>query len=293
MELPPYLKKKIRLSELRELKIHLHGAGLHTVCESARCPNITECYGERTATFMILGDTCTRNCRFCSVKKGRPSVLKENEPEAIANTAKQMGLKYIVVTSVTRDDLSDGGALAFKRTVVAIKSALPYAKVEVLTPDFKNIEHSWALIAESGIDVFAHNIETVPSIYKIVRPGADYERSLKLLNFIHKKRNNVIIKSGLMVGLGEKQDEVKKVLVDLKNTGCQIVTIGQYLRPTKYSLPVQRYVDEDEYREYMRFGKEIGLNYVFAGAFIRSSYRAEFVFNEFRKLFSSSIFHKN
>lgn len=291
--LPAYLQKKIRLRHLRDVKINLHGAGLHTVCESARCPNISECYSERTATFMILGDTCTRNCRFCSVEKGKPVALKDNEPEAIADTAKRMRLRYVVVTSVTRDDLPDGGALAFKRTAVAIKNTMPYAKIEVLTPDFKGDEYSWNLISESNIDVFAHNIETVPRIYKVVRPDADYERSLKLLNFIHKKRSDVIIKSGLMVGLGEEKDEVKKILVDLRDAGCDIVTIGQYLRPTKHSLEVERYVQEDEYREYKEFGEGIGLNYVFAGPFVRSSYRAEYVFNEFKKLYSASVIHEN
>lgn len=291
--LPLYLRKKIRLTHLRNLKINLRDAGLHTVCESARCPNISECYSEGTATFLILGDICTRNCSFCSVEKGRPAGMLENEPEAVAETAKRMGLRYVVITSVTRDDLPDGGALAFKKTADAIKKNISYAKVEVLTPDFKGEEDSWDIISESKIDVFAHNVETVPRIYNIVRPGADYKRSLKLLNFIHRERSDVIIKSGLMVGLGEEKDEVKRVLVDLRNAGCDIVTIGQYLRPAIGSLEVKRYVQEDEYREYMEFGKKIGINYIFGGPFVRSSYRAEYVFNEFKKLNFASPIQEN
>lgn len=291
--LPPYLQKKIVLEQLRDTKRKLSSAGLNTVCEEARCPNISECFRERTATFMILGKRCTRACRFCSVEKGLPNENFDGEADAVVETARNLGLKYVVVTSVTRDDLDDGGANVFKRTAEAIKKLLPGGRVEILTPDFKGNEYAWNIITESNIDVFAHNVETVPELYRVVRPGADYERSLKLLNFVHKKRSDVIIKSGLMVGLGENKDEIKNVLIDLRDAGCDIVTVGQYLRPTNKSLEVKRYVKEDEYREYMDFGKEIGLKYVFAGPFIRSSYRAEYVFNEFKKLYPASFVCEN
>ncbi len=288
--LPGYLQRKISLKDLRGVKVNLHARGLNTVCESARCPNISECFREGRATFMILGKRCTRNCRFCGVEKGMPDMINNNEPEAVAEAAQKMGLRYVVLTSVTRDDLPDGGANIFRRTAEAVKRLLPEVKVEVLTPDFNNNEYAWEVIADSNIDVFVHNVETVPKLYKIVRPGGDYGRSLKLLNFIHKKRSDVIIKSGLMVGLGEELDEVKEVLIDLRDAGCDIVTIGQYLKPTKESLDVKRYVRDDEYEEYMEFGREIGIKFVFAGPFVRSSYWAEQVFNEFRKIPSGIIY---
>ncbi len=290
--LPRYLQKRIYLKDLRGVKLNLRAYGLNTVCESARCPNISECFSEGTATFMILGKRCTRNCRFCSVEKGEPDIINDNEPEAVAETVQKMGLKYVVLTSVTRDDLPDGGADVFKRTAEAVKRTMPEVKVEVLTPDFNSKEYAWEIIADSNIDVFAHNVETVPKLYRVVRPGADYERSLKLLNFIHKRRSDVIIKSGLMVGLGEGVEEVKEVLLDLRNAGCDIVTIGQYLKPRRESLEAKRYIGEDEYREYVDFGREIGIRFVFAGPFVRSSYRAQQVFNEFRKI-SPQIINTN
>jgi lipoic acid synthetase len=206
--------------------------------------------------------------------------LNESEPEVLANTVKKMGLRYVVITSVTRDDLEDGGAGMFMKTAGAIKSAVPDAKVEVLTPDFNGNLLAWEIISASKIDVFSHNIETVPRLYRIVRPGADYKRSLTLLNFIHKSRKDVIIKSGLMVGLGENVQEVKDALMDLKEAGCDIVTIGQYLRPSMKSLEIDRFVSDREFEEYVFFGKKIGLDFVFSGPFVRSSYRAEEVFHQ-------------
>jgi lipoic acid synthetase len=291
--LPPFLQKKIVLRQLHSTKSRIHGAGLHTVCESARCPNITECFSEGTATFMLLGNVCTRNCGFCSVKKGVPQEVSERESGAVADAACALGLRYVVLTSVTRDDLPDGGAGHFRRVVSELKRKLRNVTVEVLTPDFRGDERAWKVISESEMDVFAHNIETVSKFYRTVRPGASYQRSLKLLNFVHKERSDVIIKSGLMVGLGEEIDEVKGVLIDLKDAGCDIVTIGQYLKPTISSLDVRRYVQEDEYREYMEFGKKIGLKYVFGGPFVRSSYRAEYLFKNFMKMDSIPVEHKN
>lgn len=278
--LPPELKKKIRLKEMRRTKIILNQAGVNTVCESARCPNITECYQEFTATFMILGNVCTRRCNFCSVASGIPSPIDPLEPVRVAEAAMKMGLQYVVVTSVTRDDLPDGGALHFQRTARAIKSLIKGAKVEILTPDFKGDPIAMNIISESDIDVFAHNIETVPELYSEIRPSADYDRSLKLLNFVHKRRQDVIIKSGLMLGFGEKKEEVVKVLEDLKEAGCDIVTIGQYLMPTKHSAPVKEYVEGDRFAEFLEIGRKIGLKKVFASPFVRSSYMADRIYKE-------------
>lgn len=293
IHLPPHLRKKINLQQLRGTKSWLRKAGLNTVCESARCPNISECFSRGTATFMLLGNRCTRNCGFCSVEKGSPQIDFYYEAESVAETVCKLGLRYVVLTSVTRDDLPDGGADHFRRTVSQIKLKVPGTLIEVLTPDFKGNESAWEVISDSPIDAFSHNIETVPGLYREIRPGADYKRSLKLLNFIHKKRGDVIIKSGLMLGLGETKEEVKDVMIDLKEAGCGIVTIGQYLRPSLKSLEVKRLVEEDEYEDYINFGKQIGLKYVFAGPFVRSSYLAESIFNEVMALSDNPQIHTN
>lgn len=273
--LPTWAKKTLPPASLvRGMKTILRGRNLHTVCESARCPNIGECFSKPTATFMILGDVCTRRCGFCSVDKtASPLSVDPDEPRNIALTAKELGLKHVVVTSVTRDDLPDHGAAQFALTIRAIKDTIPGITVEVLTPDFNGLRATLAAVLDARPDIFNHNLETVPSLYPIVRPQADYGRSLEVLRYAADC--GAVVKSGMMAGLGETPDEVKKTLIDLKNAGCVAVTIGQYLRPTRFSLPVAEYIEPSQFLEYERFGKEIGLMRVYSGTFVRSSYNAE------------------
>jgi len=261
------------------MKKILRGRNLHTVCESARCPNIGECFSKPTATFMILGDVCTRRCGFCSVEKTiAPLFVDPDEPHNIALTAKELGLKHVVVTSVTRDDLPDYGAAQFALTIRAIKDTIPAITVEVLTPDFNGSMASLAAVLDARPDIFNHNLETVPSLYPVVRPQADYARSLDVLRYAADC--GAVVKSGIMVGLGERTGEVKKTLIDLKDAGCVAVTIGQYLRTTRESLPVAEYIEPSTFLEYERFGKEIGLKRVYSGTFVRSSYNAEVLAGE-------------
>ncbi len=278
--LPSWAKKTLPLPSLvRGMKKILRARNLHTVCESARCPNIGECFSKPTATFMILGDVCTRQCGFCSVdKRARPLAVDPHEPHNIALTAKELGLRHAVVTSVTRDDLPDYGAAQFALTIRAIKDNIPGITVEVLTPDFNGLRASLAAVLDARPDIFNHNLETVPSLYPVVRPQADYARSLDVLRYA--AGCGAMTKSGIMAGLGETQEEVKKTLIDLKNSGCVAVTIGQYLRPTRFSLPVAEYIEPSLFAEYERFGKEIGLKHVYSGTFVRSSYNAEVLAGE-------------
>ena len=256
--------------------------GLHTVCEEARCPNRGECYASGTATFLILGDICTRNCRFCAIKKGKPEKVDENEPERLAEAVKRMNLKYVVITSVTRDDLPLGGADIFRKSIEKIKELDYNIKVEVLTPDFKGNLDAIKEVIDAKPDVFNHNVETVPRLYSEVRPQAKYERSLKFLEDIKKIDPTTVTKSGIMVGLGEKFDEVVEVLKDLKSVGCDIVTIGQYIQPTIKHYPVYEYVKPEVYEEYTKVGKEIGIN-VIAAPLVRSSYFAHEAYNKIVK----------
>lgn len=256
------------------MKSILRERNLHTVCESARCPNIGECFSKPTATFMILGDVCTRRCGFCSVEKGvKPLLVDPHEPGNIALTAKELGLKHVVITSVTRDDLKDGGAGQFALTIKAIKDTISGILVEVLTPDFRGDEAALRIVLDARPDIFNHNLETVPSLYPIVRPQADYKKSLGVLK--KAKDAGIMSKSGIMVGLGEKKEEVKALLDDLRSIGCDAVTIGQYLRPTRKNLEVKEYIEPDVFREYEEYGKKIGIKYVYSGPFVRSSYNAE------------------
>ncbi|OGP21790.1 MAG: lipoyl synthase [Deltaproteobacteria bacterium GWA2_55_10] len=278
--LPPWAKKRLGpASRLHELKSILRSRGLHTVCESARCPNIGECFSKPTATFMILGDVCTRTCGFCSVDKGATALLVDpHEPENIALTAKEMGLRHVVITSVTRDDLPDGGAGQFALTIKAIKDNISGILVEVLTPDFNGDDQALSTVLEARPDIFNHNLETVPSLYPKVRPQADYRRSLEVIR--KAKRPGIITKSGIMVGLGETVEEVKSLLQDLLAVGCDAVTIGQYLRPTKDNLEVVEYIDLGLFKEYEEFGRGIGFRHVYSGPFVRSSYNAELLSGE-------------
>jgi lipoic acid synthetase len=278
--LPSWAKKTLGpASKLHEMKSILRKRNLHTVCESARCPNIGECFSKPTATFLILGDVCTRTCRFCSVdKKAHPLTVDPEEPMNIAITAKELNLKHVVVTSVTRDDLPDGGAGQFALTIKAIRDNISSILIEVLTPDFRGDEGALAVVLEARPDIFNHNLETVPSLYSLVRPQADYLRSLEVLK--RSKAAGIITKSGIMVGLGETPSEVREVLKDLKAAGCDAVTIGQYLRPTRESLEVREYVEPEIFKEYEEFGKNLGLRHVYSGPFVRSSYNAEKLMEE-------------
>lgn len=273
--LPPWAKKRLGpASRLHEMKAVLRKRNLHTVCESARCPNIGECFSKPTATFMILGDVCTRRCGFCSVDKlADPLAVDPCEPENVAVTTKELGLKHVVVTSVTRDDLPDGGAGQFALTIRAIKDNIPAILVEVLTPDFNGEETPLLTVLRAGPDIFNHNLETVPSLYPIVRPQANYRRSLDVLRMA--KAFGVTTKSGIMVGFGETKDEVRSVLDDLASIGCGAVTIGQYLRPSRENLEVREYVEPEVFKEYEEYGRATGIRYVYSGPFVRSSYNAE------------------
>ena len=252
---------------------------LSTVCEEARCPNIGMCFSKPTAAFMILGSQCTRDCGFCSVDSALPQPLDENEPENVAMAAEDMGLKYVVITSVTRDDLPDGGASHFAGTVTAVRNRLPYAKIEVLTPDFKGDIDALRRVLESGPDVFNHNIETVPRLYSIVRPQADYERSLDVLRNAKGMYPFINTKSGLMAGLGETFDEVVEVIRDISSAGCDFLTIGQYLRPSRENLPVVEYVRPETFDRYKEIALSIGFKGVASAPLVRSSMNAEEMFS--------------
>ncbi len=273
--LPAYLKKTLVLSgTVHATKSVLRQQGLHTVCESARCPNISECFGMHRATFLIMGDACTRACRFCSVDKGHPAALDPGEPDRIARSVAQLGIRHAVITSVTRDDLKDGGADHFFRTARAVKERCPGTTMELLTPDFQGSRDALLHLLEADFEIFNHNIETVPALYNTIRPQAGYEQSLGVLRFV-KQNKRILVKSGLMAGLGESVEQVKEVLRALKDTGCDIVTIGQYLMPTLKNVPVKTYLPWETFREYARYGKEIGIPFVYSGPFVRSSYYAE------------------
>ena len=257
-----------------ELKRLMRDLQLHTVCESARCPNVAECWGHRTATFMILGDLCTRTCAFCTVPKGKPLPLDLAEPERVAQAAEAMGLRYVVVTSVDRDDQSDGGATIFARTIGALRRRIEGAQVEVLIPDFRGSAEALRIVLDAGPDVLNHNIETVPRLYPVVRRGSRFERSLGLLKRSREIAPSIPTKSGLMVGLGETFEEVASVLAELARVGVAIVTIGQYLRPSGRQLPVARFYTPDEFAALKREGERLGIGHVESGPLVRSSYHA-------------------
>jgi lipoic acid synthetase len=280
--IPPWARRKYNIGELAKVKAHLRELGLHTVCESARCPNIGECFKKPTAAFMILGDVCTRRCRFCAVGKGRPKAVDPAEPGNIAKAAIRLGLTHVVITSVTRDDLEDGGAGQFAAVVGALKEAHPGIVVEALTPDFGGDDMALRTVISSGPDIFNHNLETVPRLYSTVRPQAVYARSLGVLESARRQAAQagirIYTKSGLMVGLGETYDEVISVMHDLRAVGCDMLTIGQYLRPMKENIEVAEYVTPEVFERYADAGREMGFVSVASAPLVRSSYNAEEVF---------------
>ena len=280
--LPPWIReKRLNLQELHEVKSLLRSRDLHSVCESLACPNRTECFSRGTATFMILGDVCTRSCGFCNVTTGRPyAPPSPDEPRGVADAAKRMGLRHVVVTSVTRDDLEDGGAQQFADTIRELREALPGIAIEVLVPDFRGLVDPIRTVVEAKPDFFNHNVETVPRLYDFVRPGARFERSAAVLATSKRLDPSIVTKSGLMLGLGERRDEVVDVMRRLLDSGCEILTIGQYLQPKREKLDVVEYIHPAVFDEYAALGESMGYRAVFAGPFVRSSYMADRVAHE-------------
>lgn len=272
---PEWLRAPAPVGEnYRELKQLVERLRLHTVCESAACPNAGECWNHRTATFMILGNVCTRRCGFCAVQKGAPLSVDYDEPRRVAEAAATLGLRYAVITSVNRDDRKDGGAELFALTIRAIRERIPGCRVEVLIPDFQGSHAAMDIVLEASPDAMNHNTETVPRLYRQVRLGARYERSLEILKYSKTARPDIPTKSGLMLGLGETLDEVRQVMRDLRAHDVDILTLGQYLRPSPKHLPVLRFVPPAEFAELKRYGQELGFRHVEAGPLVRSSYHA-------------------
>lgn len=272
---PDWLKKRIKISKQQTNVFELlSGLHLNTVCQSAVCPNIAECFAKGTATFMILGNICTRNCRFCAITSGEPLPLDEDEPKRIAEAVKELKLKHVVITSVTRDDLPDGGAEHFAKTIDEIRKEIPDATIEVLTPDFKGDEFALNKVVSSKPNIFNHNVETVPRLYSEVRPKADYQRSLFVLRKVKEFDPGLCTKSGIMIGLGEKREEISAVMRDLFNVGCSILTVGQYLSPSSAHLKVKEYIHPRIFKDIELEAKEIGFKYVASAPFVRSSYNA-------------------
>jgi len=271
---PDWLKVRLPSGEnYKEVLSMMRKSKLNTVCEEAKCPNLAECWNNRTATYMILGDTCTRTCGFCDVKTGRPGFVDLDEPERVAQSVQDLELKHVVITSVNRDELEDGGASIFSKCIELIREKTPQCTIEILIPDFQGDEKAFEIIMKNPPDILNHNLETVPRLYHAVRPQADYKRSLDLINWF--KQKGLRTKSGIMVGIGEKTDEVLELIKDLKNHNCDIMTIGQYLQPTKKHLPVDRYVTLEEFKMFEEEGLKLGFKAVESGPLVRSSYHAD------------------
>ncbi len=271
---PEWLKVKLPMGDnYTDVKNLMRRQSLHTVCEEAKCPNIAECWNHRTATFMILGDTCTRSCGFCNVKVGIPNELDLAEPRRVADSVKELGLKHVVITSVNRDELNDGGASIFSETIRLINEETPDTTIEILIPDFRGDKNSFDIIMKYPPDILNHNLETVPRLYHVVRPQAKYERSLNLIRWFKDKYLRT--KSGIMVGIGEQPEEVLDWMKDLVDRGCDILTSGQYLQPTKMHLPVDRFVTPEEFNMYKEEGLKMGFKIVESSPLVRSSYHAD------------------
>ena len=271
---PPWLKARVNLGkDFAEVEQILHRWSLNTVCREAACPNISECYNQRTATFLILGDVCTRNCTFCGVKKGTPGPLDPQEPERVAQAVKELGLHHVVITSVTRDDLSDGGAHCFAGTIEEIRKINSDTVIELLIPDFRGSKESLAIIMDAFPNILGHNIETVPRLYPQTRMKADYLQSLNVLNVV-KEFSCLVTKSGLMLGLGETKNEILQTMDDLRAVGCDLLTIGQYLSPASHNIVAKRYYHPQEFEEFICEGRKRGFKWIEAGPLVRSSFHA-------------------
>jgi lipoic acid synthetase len=281
--IPSWAKRSLRLRDLHPTRKCLRESCLATVCEEARCPNIAECFSRPTATFLILGRSCTRRCRFCAVDKGHPSPPDPGEAGRIACMAAAMGLRHVVITSVSRDDLPDRGAGAFARAVREVRKALPGSTVEVLTPDFSGREDLLELVLNEKPDVFNHNIETVGRLYETIRPQASLETSLRILRAAREYSLDLVVKSGLVLGLGEQEEEISETLASLSWAGCDLVTMGQYLQPTRAQVPVSRYWLPEDFERFSDIAKNAGIRYVLSGPLVRSSYRAREALEDIRR----------
>ena len=283
--LPDWLRKDLRPGhQAAGTDTLLKDLGLHTICESGRCPNRDECYSQKTATFMVMGDICTRTCRFCSVAMGRPEVLDIDEPKRVAQAARLLGLQHVVVTSVNRDDLPDEGASHFVSVIEELRKVPAVSVIEILTPDFKRTQaQAVETILKSGPHVFNHNVETIPRLYKRVRPQADYQTSLNIFGEIKRRSTKVLTKSGLMLGLGETREEVLEVLRGLIAAGCEMLTLGQYLQSSAVGVPVEEYVTPEAFEDYKREALDIGFSWVESGPFVRSSYHAKHSFEALKE----------
>ena len=280
---PPWLKKRLVSGEtFADTKRILSEGSIHTVCDSSICPNQNECFSRAQATFLLLGDVCTRACAFCSVKKGTPSAMDKDEPRRILDAARKLGIRYLILTSVTRDDLDDGGAEQFADVISTVRRYSNKIKIEALVPDFKGDTAAVKRVAEAGPDVFGHNIETVERLYGTARAGANYRRSLKLLQCAKEANASGLTKSSIMLGLGETEEDVLSALKDLRKVDCDILTIGQYLRPRQDNLPIAKYVTPQEFARYRETALELGFRYVVSGPFVRSSYMAEEAYRNLR-----------
>jgi len=280
---PEWLNKKIKLGECSGTKELLRELGLETVCEQASCPNIGECFSRSHATFLILGKVCTRHCSFCNIVKARPIASDPGEPARIAEAVGKLSLKHVVITSVTRDDLSDGGARQFAETIREIRKKTPLVSIEVLIPDFKSSLNSIKAVVNAKPDIIAHNVETVPSLYKAVRSDSNYKLSLEVLRIIKELSPSLKTKSGIMLGMGEDQDEVTSVMRDLRSVGCDFLSIGQYLSPSKLHYPVEEYIDPERFAYYKKEGEAMGFLHIESAPYVRSSYHAaEYLANSAR-----------
>ena len=278
---PKWLRRRLPTgSDYEKVKGMINNDRLHTVCQEAKCPNMWECFSQKTATFLIMGSRCTRNCRFCSVLPGPLEPPDPTEPARVADVVHQMGLKYVVVTSVTRDDVADGGASLFARTITEIRRKMTDACVEVLIPDFQGNRDALYTVLGARPDVLNHNIETVPRLYPQVRPQAEYQRSLDIIRWTHAYDSELPTKSGLMLGFGEAEKEVENTLVDLHSAGCRILTLGQYLQPSRDHLPVERFIPPEEFEAWREKAIKIGFTEVASGPFVRSSYHAKELYQE-------------
>lgn len=271
---PEWLNKRLNYQSMREMGVMLRSLNLHTVCEGAKCPNIGECFANKTATFMILGDVCSRDCRFCAVNSGEMSPPDPQEPDNILIASQKLGLEHIVITSVTRDDLPDGGASQFAKCIHVLREKMPKSSIEVLIPDMKGNTKALDIILKAKPDILNHNLETVPSLYKDVRPMADYKRSLFVLEYIKSKEPEIFTKSGIMLGLGEKREEVIRLFDDLRGINCDMLTIGQYLPPSHKHAELKEYVSPDIFEDYKNIALQKGFRYVASAPYVRSSYNA-------------------
>lgn len=272
---PAWLKSTYNKAAVDEVSSLMAGLKLNTVCKEANCPNLGECYKKNVATFMILGSICTRHCRFCNVSKGCVETVDPNEPQHLAEAVKKLDLKHVVITSVTRDDLKDGGAQHFADTIRAVRELNPNTTIEVLIPDLKGVEENLDIVIAATPEVINHNVETVQSLYSEVRPEADYTRSMNVLKYVKSKAPHIYTKTGIMVGLGETDEEIYQLMDDSLAVGCDIMTIGQYLRPSKEHIEMKEYVTPEKFAEYKRVGEEKGFKYIASSPLVRSSYKAE------------------